>query len=240
MTGARSFGVPADAAGAGDIAAHEADTTNVHGITNTAALETTTGAQAKADAALTAAAALVDDLSGVSDPATARTNLGLGVARWLTPMHGGLATTSQLFTVGRVLLLQFVVPVACTIDGLSYVVGAVSAGNVTGGIIGPVTRTGDTANAGAVLAQSASTAQGTATTAQLLTWTPVAVAAGIYYAALEGSDATGTYARQSNQAQALGLVQHYDRDAGYGALTDPTPAVTDTGSAAPGIRIRLA
>lgn len=40
-----------------DLAAHEADTTNVHGITNTANLETTTGAQAKADAALAAAIA---------------------------------------------------------------------------------------------------------------------------------------------------------------------------------------
>lgn len=32
---------------------HEADTTNIHGITNTASLETTTGAQAKADAKVT-------------------------------------------------------------------------------------------------------------------------------------------------------------------------------------------
>lgn len=161
-------------------------------------------------------------------------------ARWLTPVHSSIAATSQTFTVGRVILQQFHVPVACLIDGLAYVVGSVSAGSVTGGIIGPVSRTGDTSLAGVVLAESASTAQGTATGVQVLTWTAVLASPGIYYAALEGSDATGTYMRQSNQAQATGLVQFYDRGGGYGALTTPTPAVTETGSAAPGIRVRLA
>lgn len=160
--------------------------------------------------------------------------------RWLTPTHGGIATTSQTWTVGRVLLLQFHVLAPCYIDGLSYVVGSVSAGTVIGGIIGPVSRTGDTAAGGTVVAESASTAQGTATGTQTLTWTAVAVSPGIYYAALEGSDITGTYARQGNQAQAPGLLQFYDRGGGFGALTPTTPAVTDTGSAAPGIRVRLA
>jgi hypothetical protein len=50
------------------IAAHAADTTDVHGIPNTAALETSTGAQAKADAAQVAAtsAAAADAASKVS------------------------------------------------------------------------------------------------------------------------------------------------------------------------------
>lgn len=43
------------AAAASALAVHEADTTGVHGIADTAALETTSGAQAKADAAQTAA-----------------------------------------------------------------------------------------------------------------------------------------------------------------------------------------
>lgn len=47
--------IPAPTVGGGDVAAHEADTTNIHGITNTALLETTSGAQAKADAAQAAA-----------------------------------------------------------------------------------------------------------------------------------------------------------------------------------------
>ncbi|NUQ95855.1 MAG: hypothetical protein HOY79_04600 [Streptomyces sp.] len=56
------------AAAASALAAHEADTTGVHGITDTAALETASGAQAKADAAQTAAtsAAATDATSKVS------------------------------------------------------------------------------------------------------------------------------------------------------------------------------
>jgi hypothetical protein len=56
------------AAATAALAAHEADTTSVHGITDTASLETQTGAQAKADAAQTAAtsAAASDATSKVS------------------------------------------------------------------------------------------------------------------------------------------------------------------------------
>lgn len=162
------------------------------------------------------------------------------VGRWLTPVHSGVATTSQTFTAGRVLLAQVEVPAPCLIDGLVYTVGSVSAGNVTGGLLGPVSRTGDTANGAAVVAQSASTAQSSASVAQVLTWTAVFVAAGIYYAALEGSDATGTYLRLGNSLQATGISGYYDRGGGYGALTDPTPTFNELGSNIPGVRVRVA
>lgn len=160
--------------------------------------------------------------------------------RWLMPVHGGIAATSQTFTAGRVLLVEFEVPAPCLLDGLAYVVGTNSAGNVTGGVVGPVGRTSDSAATAAVVAQSASTAQGTANTLQVLTWTAVYAPAGIYYAALEGSDVTGTYMRLGNQLQAAGTGAQYDRAGGYGALTDPTPVVTETGSALPGLRVRVA
>lgn len=54
----------ADAAAAAAVAAHDADTTNVHGIVDTAALETAAGAQAKANAALASAKAYTDDKTG--------------------------------------------------------------------------------------------------------------------------------------------------------------------------------
>lgn len=169
-------------------------------------------------------------------PLYRRTNPG----RWITPVHSGLAVTSQTFTVGRVLLVQFTAPDFCQVDGLSYVVGTTAAGNVIGGIVGPIGQTADDAVGGVVVAQSASTAQGATSGAQMLTWTAVWLRPGIYYAALEGSDATGTYMRQSNAMQATGLGVFYDRSGGYGALTDPTPATTGTGSALPGIRVRVA
>lgn len=160
--------------------------------------------------------------------------------RWLTPVYNGIASTSQTFTVGRVLLVQFVIPTACQVDGLAYVVGSAAAGNVTGGIIGPVSRTADAADAGAVAAQSASTAQGSTSAAQVLTWTAVTLQAGVYYAALEGDNATGTYMRLTSQIQAPGLGATYDRAGGYGTLTDPTPATAATGTVLPGLRVRVA
>jgi lysophospholipase L1-like esterase len=61
------------AAASAALAAHEADTTNVHGITNTGSLETSSGSQAKADAAQSAAtsAAATDATSKVSTHAAA-------------------------------------------------------------------------------------------------------------------------------------------------------------------------
>lgn len=54
----------AAAAAAAAVSAHDADTTNVHGIANTAALETATGAQAKANAALASAKSYTDEKTG--------------------------------------------------------------------------------------------------------------------------------------------------------------------------------
>lgn len=56
-------------ADASDLTAHESSTTSVHGIADTAALETQTGAQAKADAAAAAAEAYADSLAVDYDPA---------------------------------------------------------------------------------------------------------------------------------------------------------------------------
>lgn len=72
---------------------HTTDTTGVHGIADTSALATSSSVTAAVAAHAVAAdphgdrayaAALVDDLSGVSDASTARTNLGLGGAALLS------------------------------------------------------------------------------------------------------------------------------------------------------------
>lgn len=168
-------------------------------------------------------------------------NPPVALGRWLYPIETTTAAnTSQTFTVGRVVLAQFVVPRACVIDGLAYTVGTTAAGNVIGGIVGPVAVTADSAVGAVVVAQSASTAQATQSTSQVLTWTAVRVAAGLYYAALEGSDATGTYMRPTSAVSPAGTVMRYDRAGGFGALTDPTPAVAEQVGTIPGFRIRLA
>ena len=55
------------------VTSHNSSTTNVHGIADTSALETQTGAQAKADAAQSAAEAYADSLSVNYDPAGSAT-----------------------------------------------------------------------------------------------------------------------------------------------------------------------
>lgn len=182
---------------------------------------------------------MADDFNtcDASDAATALAALQVPYGRWLIPQHGGLATTSQTFTIGRCYLVQFTVTRAQQVDGIAYVVGATAAGNVRAAILGPIV-TADTAAGAPVLIESASIAQGTINSPQLLPLTATTMAAGIYYAALQASDVTGTYMRHSNQLQAAGTAQTYDRAGGYGAFTNVTPAVTDTGSALPGMRIR--
>jgi hypothetical protein len=159
--------------------------------------------------------------------------------RWICPVPGGVGATSQTFTVGRVYMVQFAVQVTCQIDALAYGVGGTAAGSVTGGVLGPISRTADIPDAAAVVAQSASTAQGTINSPQVLTWTAVTLQPGIYYAALEGSDVTGTFIRHNNQPTAPGVVATYDRAGGYGTLTNPTPTSTSTTSNAPALRIRV-
>jgi hypothetical protein len=83
------------AAAATALAAHEADTTAVHGIADTALLETTVGAQAKADAAQTAAATdaagKVAAHTAATDPHGDRAAAAVGLAAHAadtTDVHG--------------------------------------------------------------------------------------------------------------------------------------------------------
>jgi chitinase len=178
---------------------------------------------------------LLEPFSGI------RSNAGnKNVETWLATncMGFGIAATSQTFTVGRVLLTEFSVKNPVVVDAITYPVFATSAGDVTVGIYGPI-GTRETSTGAALIVQSASTAQGTANTPQTITIADTLLQPGTYYVALEGSDATGTYARNTNQTQIVGFGAFYDRGGGYGALTDPAPATTTTGSALPGMKIRV-
>jgi hypothetical protein len=162
------------------------------------------------------------------------------IETFLAPFHGGFqpaATSFAMAVAGRVYLAEFIVEKQVTIDALAYVVGGVAAGNVTLGIYGPVA-TREVSSSLPLVVATASTAQGTINTPQVITVAETLLQPGLYYVCIEGSDATGTFMRQANTAQVVGWGSTYDRGGGYGALTDPSPATTDTGSNIPGLKIR--
>lgn len=156
--------------------------------------------------------------------------------RWLLPVIDGVNTTSQTATAGDVLLFQFNVTSSCSVDGIGLRHGATASGNAVVGIYGPISQTSDTCNNAPVIVQSSSTAL--VGTLQVVTFTETALTPGIYYAAVEYEDALHTFFRFGNTTQVGGVTQKYSRGGGYGALTDPCPAVSDTLTAFPNIKIR--
>lgn len=94
------------------ISDHNSDTLNVHGIANTAELETQTGAQAKADNALTAAAAYSDGLAVNYDAAgdaeaaqTAAEATAAGLyATKIAPTITGTATVENITVTGNLVV----------------------------------------------------------------------------------------------------------------------------------------
>lgn len=157
--------------------------------------------------------------------------------RFLIPYHTGIAATDQTATAGRVLLLLFENFSRINIDSLIIINGTVIAGNVIVGVYGPIV-TEDTCLGAPVLVQSASTPIVGANGPQIVPITETTLPRGRFYMAVEYSSATHQYRRQTNASQIIGWGQFYDRAGGFGALTDPCPAATDTGSALPALRVR--
>lgn len=161
--------------------------------------------------------------------------------RWASPYHTAVTVTSQTFVAGTVFAALFEVTQPVVADQMCYVVGGVAQGSVRMGIYGPVV-TEETMLTSPLLATTASTSQSAISINSPhcidLTTNPE-LKQGRYYMVLQGADATGTYMRNSNTAQVTGWGQSYARGGGYGAFTDPAPAMTNTGSAIPGIRVRF-
>jgi hypothetical protein len=146
--------------------------------------------------------------------------------RWIFPFYDYAAGGSQAAGAGRVLGSEFQPLGPCNAAGIAYEVGSVSNGNVRVGIYGPATAPEEMAGT-AVIAESADTAQGSINTGQTVLFaTPVSLAPGsLYYAAIEFSSATGTFLRIVTSVSVTGFLPYYDRSGGYGALTNPAPAV---------------
>lgn len=161
------------------------------------------------------------------------------IRRWLHPHQFSLAATSAIpGAAGRVYLLLFDVERTTTVDGITIQNVATVAGNVTVGIYGPIP-TEETCAGAALKANSADTALSGTNAPQFVPFTaPVKLAKGRYYMAIEYSDVTHTFLRGTNTSLITGWTQYYDRASGYGALTDPCPAITNTGNNMPGAQVR--
>jgi hypothetical protein len=146
-------------------------------------------------------------------------------------------TTSQAAVPGRVYLLEFELQNDAFIDGLSYLIGSAVAGNVRAGIYGPI-GTEETCNSAHVLVQlPGPVAQsGNASQDQFISLPKTLAQPGRYYVAIEFDSASSTFLRQPNNVDVAGWAQAYDHS--FGALTDPCPSPTNTGSAMPIVKVR--
>ena len=138
------------------------------------------------------------------------------------PMLPYLIVSSNFGATGRVYLVPIDVLWPVIIDRIIYQVGTTSAGNVRLGIY----REGATVDSplgAALVVESASVAQLTANYVQMVTVADTLLVPGQYFVGIQGSDATGTcYLSLDAEGK---LANYYDRAGGYGALTDPCPAL---------------
>jgi len=148
-------------------------------------------------------------------------------ARYIKPSASSNATSTYTLTAGDVRLQSVEVPGYQVVDAVVFVNYATVAGNITVGLYaaGAV----DTCAGGVLVAESASTAMAGANARQVIAFSaPVTLAPGQYFIAIEGSDATATIGAITNTNQPFPAAgQKYARAGGYGALTNPCPAVTD-------------
>lgn len=165
---------------------------------------------------------------------------GFPGVRWISPYHNSLVSTSATPNVGSVYLEEFETKESCFAGSISWVKGGTQAGSVLLGIYGPIT-TEETCAGAPLLIQTGSVivSAGTNTEESVALTAKTLLKPGRYYAAITFSDATNTFQRNVNQTQAIGWTQVFSNTGN--AFTDlPTtcPAVTNTPSNMPGMRIR--
>lgn len=158
-------------------------------------------------------------------------------ARYLWgPLLPYLIASQAFGTAGRVYMIPIDVPWRITIDRIIYQVGIVGAGNVRLGIY----REGATADspAGAdLVVESASVAQAGVNNIQMVTVADTVLTPGQYFSGIQGDNIAGTFYRSLDSGQVI--ARRYDRGGGYGAFTDPCPAVVaDAGLPFLGLRIK--
>jgi hypothetical protein len=156
-------------------------------------------------------------------------------ARWpKTVVAQPTSSAQSVGVVGRVYMGMIELQVPCRMDAIAVLSAMASpAGNIIVGLYGPIV-TDDTALAAPLVAQSASTTL-TATTGnwQVIPFTSATanLTPGVYYVAFEADATTVLVIRHSNNRETPGGWQYYDRGGGYGAFTDPVPALGGSNNA---------
>ena len=148
---------------------------------------------------------------------------------WLFPFCGCRSLSSQAAgAIGKTFLCMIDISFPVSVDGIEVYNFATVAGNIIVGIYKVATN--DTPVGGAVITQSASTAMAGANQYQFIPFpSAVSLTPGQYYLAAEYSDVTATFG-ESNQAGNQNWSCAYTRGGGFGALTDPCPAISTYGS----------
>jgi len=173
-------------------------------------------------------------------PACLRNPAAKRYIKTIIPAAGftGSSGASSTYTAGRVILTRFELQEAAVVQSISFSNAATIAGNITVGIYAE--GAANTPEAGALMVESASTAHSGANILQTIAITATALPAGAYYVAFEVSDATATVFRNSTVAViSTGQGFYYARAGGYGALTNPCPAVTASLATIPFLSLTL-
>lgn len=130
---------------------------------------------------------------------------------------------SSTMTIGRVVLSRIELTEGQTVSGINIWNGSTVDGNITVGIYAEIA---GTPAGGALIVESASIAQSGINDFQTFPIATTYLPAGAYYIACELSSATGVIAASPTFRLFVNQGYRYARSGGYGALTDPCPAVT--------------
>lgn len=152
---------------------------------------------------------------------------------WVT-MFSPVEGANAFGIAGKVFIAPLDISWPIIIDRLIYIVGSTSAGGVRLGLY----REGATADspAGAELVvESGSVAQAAASTIQMVTVPQTVLIAAQYFLAIQGNNVTGTFQRTTDTGLSFG--KSYIRGGGYGAFTDPCPAVATWEIPIGGVRV---
>ena len=146
--------------------------------------------------------------------------------RWIQSVHGINFVSNDDMTTGRVHLMPINIPVAMTIESIivQQFTGVV-AGNMRLGIYEDA---GDTPATADLVVESASVAKAGTWRSQEVAIASTELEAGVYWIGIQSDEATTELVLTNLWGTTPNSVQpyYYSRSGGYGAFTDPCPAVT--------------